>query len=347
MKITFILPGIGLSGGVKAVFEFANHLEKLGHTVNIIHPLVPLSLSLKGKIRGTIGNLIRGKNPSWFVLKAKLVRVPILSEKYIPNADIIVATWWQTAYIVNKLNAKKGKKFYLVQHYETWGGPEREVENSYKLGLKIIVNSTWLKNLLLDKLDVKSEALIFHAPDHEQFYPEKIIKEDKNTFRILMPYREELWKGALDGFKAFKIIEKAKPNAKLVIFGPKPKNDHLLEGVEFHNFPVKDKLRKVYNSCDLFLFPSIFEGFGMPPMEAMACNLPLVATRVGAVPDYTISGETALVSEPGDAPSLAKNAIKLIENEAERKKIAENGRNHVGQFTWDKAARQLEQVFYG
>jgi len=349
MRITFVLPFVGgICGGVKAVFEFANHLKKRGHDVSVIYPLIPY-LELKGSIlgicKGTIMNFMRGVKVNWFDLNANLIRVPILTEKYIPDADIIVATWWETVYNVSRLSEKKGKKFYLVQHYEIWGGPEDKVNASYQLGLKIIVNSTWLKNLLWDKLGVKTDALILHAPDREQFYPEKSIKSNDSAIRILMPYRQEKWKGVEDGIKAFKIVKSKNYNIQLVMYGPEEK-ENIPIYAEFHKRPDNNKLREIYNSCDIFVYPSISEGFGMPPMEAMTCKIPVITTRVGAVPDYAIPGQTALISEPGDVKSLAQNIITFLENEKERKKIAENGYNYIKQFTWEAAAEQLENAFY-
>jgi len=350
MRITFLLPSTGMCGGVKAVFEFANHLKRMNHDACVVYPLIPLNSGRRGsnikvfagRVKGVVLNLLRGNRVDWFDLKAKLIRIPQLKERYIPDADIVVATWWETAYIVEKLGPKKGKKFYLVQHYETWGGPKEEVENSYKLGLKIIVNSTWLKNMLWNELKVKSDALILHAPGREQFYQEEASKNG-GALRILMPYRQEKWKGIGNGLKAVEIVRKKYNNIKLVMFGVAGVN--IPSGTEFYERPDNNKLRNIYNSCDIFVYPSTFEGFGMPPMEAMACGIPTVLTNVGAVPDYAIAGQTALVSEPGDIEGMAKNIIYLIEHDAERKKIAENGYNHIKQFTWENSAEQLEHFF--
>ena len=93
------------------------------------------------------------------------------------------------------------------------------------------------------------------------------------------------------------------------------------------------------------MYPSWTEGFGLPPIEAMACGCAVVVTNVGGVPDYAINGETVLASPPRNPEILAQNIIKLIENEDERKRIAENGYNYVKQFTWDRATNQLEKVF--
>lgn len=84
----------------------------------------------------------------------------------------------------------------------------------------------------------------------------------------------------------------------------------------------------------------------MPPMEAMACKFAGVTTNIGAVPDYTIPGKTALVSPTHCPESLAENIIELIENEKLRKQISENGYRHiVKNFTWSKAPDELEEVF--
>lgn len=348
MKITFVVPFVGdVCGGIKAVFEFANQLKKRGHDVIIVYPLIPL-LEIKGSFLGTLKsiilNLLKGKKVDWFNLDVNLVRVPLLVDEYMPDADVVVATWWETAYSVSRFSHRKGQKFYLVQHYEIWGGPEDKVNGSYQLGLKIIVNSSWLKNLLKNKLGVETEATILHSPDRDQFYPENTAK-DSSIIKILMPYRREKWKGIEDGIKAFEIVKLKNNNVKLVMYGPERGPD-IPEHVDFYKRPNNDELRKIYNSCDIFIYPSIHEGFGMPPMEAMACKIPVVVTRVGAVPDYAIAGETALVSEPGDVESFANNIVRLVEDKNERQRIAESGYDYIKQITWETAAEQLEQVFH-
>jgi len=352
MTITFILPFIDISGGVKAVFEFANQLTERGHKVNIVYPLISMPLGarwfnlrkLLSRFKKTIMNYKRGPRVDWFDLKAKLIAVPSLKEKYIPKADVIVATWWETAYYVKKYHQYKGEKFYLVQDYEIWGGPKKRVNNSYKLGLKMIVNSTWLKNILENQLNVKVESLILHAPDRNQFYPDKNFKKEKNVINVLMPYRREKRKGAQDGIKVFEIVKKEFPEVTFSAYGIK--SDKFLPiYVKFYQKPSGGKLREIYNSADIFLFTSRYEGFGMPPLEAMACAVPVVTTNVGAVPDYTIPGKTALVSEVGDIKSLAQNVIQLIKNPEERKKIEQAGYEYTKNISWESATDQLEEVF--
>ncbi len=350
MKITFVIPLVSLVGGIKVVFEYANNLQARGHEVRVVYPLVPAVSGKKwydikyfiNKILRTLINIKKGNVVDWFDLKAKLSGKPTLDEIFIPDGDIVVATSCETSYYVSKYNKNKGIKFYLIQGYETWCG-EKNIDRSYKLGLHNIVISTWLKNLIQTKIEGKIEDLIINGIDFTQFYPE-ITDRDKNQIRILMPYRDGKAKGFNDGLKAFEIVRNRYNNVKLVLFGVN-KEKNIPENVEIHKRVIGDELRHIYNSCDIFLFPSQSEGFGLPPMEAMACGCAVVTTNVGAVPDYAIPGKTALVSAPGDPEALAQNVIQLIENKEKRKQIAENGYNYVKQFTWDKSTDELEKIF--
>ena len=345
MRITFLLPGIRILGGVRTIFEYSNRLLDRGYDVSIVHPLSPMTYkSTINKILGTLINLRDGNRIDWFDLRADLIRVLRFNEGSIPDSDIIVATWWNTAYYINKYSKNKGEKFYLIQHYEIWGGPREMVDGTYRLGLHNIVVSTWLKNIL-EGIGAKVDALILNGVNLDEFYPEHSGRDD-NEIRILMPYRKEEWKGVKDGLKALEIVKMRYKNIKLVMFGPRARRGELPDDVEFHLLPTGDKLRRVYNSCDIFCFPSRMEGFGLPPMEAMACKIPVVTTNVGAVPDYIIPEKTALVSPPNNPEALAQNIIRLIENEKKSKKIAERGYNHIKQFTWDKATDKLERIFW-
>ena len=350
MNITFVIPGIGISGGIRVVYEYANNLTARGHNVSVIYPFIytdPMAKynlrKLVGSILCTAGNIKQGAKVDWFDLKANLIGVPILSERFIPDGDVVIATRWDTAYFVNRLKRRKGEKYYLIQHYETWAGPEEKVNNSYKLGLHNIVISTWIKDILHNKLNVDVEAIILDAVDPGQFYPEA-SQRNGDKIRILLPYRFEKWKGSDDGIDAFETVRKKHSNIQLVMFGPNPRRV-FPRYVEYHKLPYGDKLRAIYNSCDIFLYPSHCEGFGLPPMEAMACKCAVVSTRVGGIPDYTISGVTALLSPPKSPELLAENLNKMIEDRELRIKIAQTGYDYIKSFTWDKSANELEKVF--
>jgi len=345
MRITFLTPHINISGGVKMILGYANRLAKREHKVNVICPMPTLA---RRKIKGVpivypkraIMNFLKYK-PDWIECIANIRYVPSYDEKYIPDADVIVATAWQTAPYVNGYSVKKGKKFYFIQNYESfYYGAKDEVDKTYTFPMRKIVVSNWLKFLMEKEFNSRS-ILIVNPIDFNVFYSTR-NSYNKNK-RICMLHHTYNWKGISDGINAFKKAKRAYPNIKLIMFGAKCEKVNI--SCEYHYKPTGDKLRDIYNSCDIFLCPSWREGFGLPSAEAMACKCALVTTDNGGCRDYAIDGKTALVSPPKNPEALAENLKKLLGSSELLKKIAENGYEHIKQFTWQKAVDKLEKVF--
>jgi GT2 family glycosyltransferase/spore maturation protein CgeB len=345
MKITFLAPHINISGGVKIILGYANRLVKRGHRVTIVCPQLSF---VKRNLKGIpfvypkeIAMNLSNYKPDWIDVTANIKYVPSYEQRYIPDADIVVATAWQTAPFVKDYSARKGRKFYLIQGYESEiFGSKEEVDRTFMYPVKKIVVATWLKVMLKENFNEHSE-LILNPVDLEVFYPtnEKQIKKNK---RICMLHHISEWKGISDGIKAFEIAKKH-PQIQLVMFGAQRKTVDL--DCEYHYKPVADELREIYNSCDIFLCPSWREGFGLPSAEAMACKCALVTTDNGGSRDYAIHEKTALVSIPKDPQSLAENLCRFLSNEELLKRIAQTGYEFVQQFTWEKAVNKMEKGF--
>jgi len=341
-----------MAGGIRSTFELANRLQERGHEVSVVYPLVRVRSGAKwydisGLARAMLGtamNLKRGNRLEWFDLKVKLIRVPTLAERYIPRGDIVVATWWANAYDVNSYGADKGKKFYFVRHYETWGGPEDMVDKTYTLPLHKIVTSTWLKRLIEEKFNVSAFGPVPNGINFNLFAKTRGDFRCHNPKRIGMVYRRSKWKGMEDGFKAFQTAKQKYPDIQLILFGERNIKG-VPRGVEFHGSASGYRLREIYNSLDIFVFPSHYEGFGNPPMEAMACGAACISTCVGAVPDHIIDGQTGLLCPPHAPDELAECLLYLLGHEEKRQEIARVGYEHIQQFTWDKSVEQLEEIF--
>jgi glycosyltransferase involved in cell wall biosynthesis len=138
MKITFVLNSIGLYGGVRVVFEYADRLQKRNHQVQLVYPAVDLdylkTLSFLAfglwvviSIVEYLRNVIGGDRSQRFATGSTVKRIPVIYprfasslEKLVPDADVIVATAWKTSFFVSRLSSQKGHKFYFIQHYEIW-----------------------------------------------------------------------------------------------------------------------------------------------------------------------------------------------------------------------------------
>ena len=99
-------------------------------------------------------------------------------------------------------------------------------------------------------------------------------------------------------------------------------------------------LRALYSSCRVFVYPSIYEGFGLPPLEAMACGAPVIAS---AVPSVTES--VARVISATDVQSLARNVAELLNDAQARQSLSFAGREHAAKFSWERTAALTREVY--
>jgi glycosyltransferase involved in cell wall biosynthesis len=102
-------------------------------------------------------------------------------------------------------------------------------------------------------------------------------------------------------------------------------------------------LRLLYSHADLFVFPSVYEGFGMPVLEAMACGAPVLTSNRTALPE--VAGDAALLVNPGDAEELAGAMIRVLGDSALRDNLRAKGFERVKQFTWERAAHQTMAMY--
>src|ERR1022692_98436 len=104
-----------------------------------------------------------------------------------------------------------------------------------------------------------------------------------------------------------------------------------------------DDIPALYNAVDLLLFPSLYEGFGWPPLEAMASGTPVVCSRAGSLDE--VVGDAALTADPEDVDALAWHAATLLTDEKIRATLVERGRRRAARFSWDRTATQMIGVY--
>jgi glycosyltransferase involved in cell wall biosynthesis len=102
-------------------------------------------------------------------------------------------------------------------------------------------------------------------------------------------------------------------------------------------------LPMVYNLCDLFVYPTLYEGFGLPALEAMACGIPVITTDVSSLPE--IVGEAGLLVSPNDVEALFEGINKVLYDEGLRLNMARRGTKQAAKFSWERAARSTLEVY--
>jgi glycosyltransferase involved in cell wall biosynthesis len=354
LSINFVLPGATNfpGGGPKVVYEYANALVHRGHRVTVVHPAIgSTEMSALQFGKAVIRYLQRAVDKSyrpdaWFRVdpRVRLLWKPTLDAYHVPDADVTVATWWRTAERVAEYPQSKGRKFYLLQSLETFGGPKDRVMATWKLPLHKIVIARWLHRIA----ESMGEGATY-IPNGLDFmvFGVDIDPGSRDPNRAMMLYHRAEWKGSADGLKALQFAKEGIPKLTAELFGAFPPPHELPPWVRYHQNPPQAMIRHLYNEAAVFMSPSWIEGWGLPPAEAMACGCAVVATDIDGHSEYCSDDVTALLSPPKDPRAMADNLVRLSRNHRQRVQLACAGNQYIQQFTWDRAVNAFETILLG
>ena len=356
MKITFVLKEcVSLTGGVRVVAIYADLLRRRNHDVQV----VALSLPKPSYIR-QIKSLIKGegiiKKPvgKSIHLEHRNVEYRIydhaapITDDDVPDGDVIIATWWETAEWVAALSPSKGRKFYFVQGYEAFGNsPAERVEQTYSLPLKKITVSNWLVRKLADYDNTNDILLVPNSVDHKDFDASPRAKQSVPTFGFV--YSSRQIKGSDIALEAIRKASARLPQIKLICFGTELPSSKLPlpNDAKFFYKPEQDFLKRIYARCDAWLFTSRLDGFGLPILEAMACRTPVVAVNMGAAEELLASGG-GILTKMGDVEDVA-NAIETIGRmpDGQWREMSMRAYCQASQYSWDDATVKFERIIGG
>ena len=121
-------------------------------------------------------------------------------------------------------------------------------------------------------------------------------------------------------------------------------NAKFLQHIHFTGFVDDEDLPTIYSGASWFVFPTKYEGFGIPPLEAMACGTPVISSDAASMPE--VLGNSAIYFENNSFDSLnqkVKEALSM--GEVEKQKIISHGQEQVKKYSWEKEARKLNKIF--
>ncbi len=322
---------------MRAILTYADRLAGRGHAVTVVVPA-------RSRWRAAWRALMNA-GPDWIRgFRARVAWVARWEAATLPDADVVLATAWQSAPVAAAAPARCGSKFYLVQHYESlYHGQAEAVDATYRLPLRKVVISTWLADIMRERFAGAADVIV--TPVERELFHRVDVPLTPPRPRVLMLHHEYAWKGVADGLEAVARARRRVPTLRLVGFGVK-RPRVALPYDEFHENPPQAQLAALYSGSDIYLCPSWDEGLGMPPMEAMACGAALVTYDNGGCRDYARDGETALVARRRDVNDLAGKLERLASDGALRARLAAAGRAFVTTaFDWDRAVTRLEALF--
>lgn len=352
LKITFVLPTMNLSGGSRVISIYSRLLVAKGHQVTVVTPSSKTTIiqKLKGKMLKQEPFKIKFDDTFFkdvnYDLKILDTNRAVL-ENDVPDADIIIATFWYTAEWIKQFSSKKGKKVYFIQHYEMhpWLPTERVVETFY-LPFKKIVVSKWISERLEKNHGISDVKVIGNGVEHDLFNAP--IRTKQKTLTVGVMYADEKsFKGCDISFASIEEARKTMPEIKVISFASHPPKESLplLENTTFHLKPEQNELKNIYSACDVWLFGSRLEGFGLPILEAMACRTPVIATKTGVAPEILSDGAAGFLIDIDDIKAMS-SAILSVGNmtNSEWEKMSFHAFTETINYDWDSRVDMLSSA---
>lgn len=239
------------------------------------------------------------------------------------------------------------------------------LKQAIKKAATIITISEFSKKEMVElcHIDSKRIKVIYQGFDRNKY---KVIDDkdvlEKVRSKYKLPEKYLLFVGRINFkknipnlIKAFKKISEHSDlkDYKLVLVGePETGYENIVREIEGEDLGNKvmrlgwvslQDLVCIMNMAQVFVFPSKYEGFGIPPLEAMSCNVPVVAARSGSIPE--VVGEAALLFNPDSVEDMANKILELVKNTTLQKKLVDLGQERINKFKWEKCAQETLTVF--
>jgi len=249
-------------------------------------------------------------------------------------------------------------KNFFSQKTKIWYklvNPKREIKNSHKL----IAVSTFTKNDLIESFKILPQKITVIYEAVSEKFAEQINSKDFENIKKLyhLPAKYYLFLSTIEPrkniqnlIKGFIIYKRLHPNdsTKLVIAGSaNPKifskvalNQH--EDILFPGFIHEENKASIIKNAEVFLYPSFFEGFGLPLLEAMKCGTPIITSNTSSMPE--VVGDAAILINPNYPEAIAE-ALERIQKPEVKADLKKNMTNQINKFSWKKCAQETLNLF--
>lgn len=352
MRVTFILPNASMGGGTRVVSIYSQLLARRGHSVCVVSLPTPgptKKEQLKSWLRRDRSST--GTPPASHFDDLSLDhRIldkwrPVVDHD-LPDSDVVIATWWETAEWVSELAPQKGAKVYFIQGHEVF--PYLPVERSratYRLPLHKVVVAEWLREVMEREYGDHTVDVVPNSVDRSQFSSPERGKQAVPTAGLI--YSSSSLKGVDLSLTALENLRVRLPNLHIVSFGSEQMRAglRLPDYADFSYNPPQNKLSELYSRCDVWVTASKTEGFNLPAMEAMACRTPVVSTRTGWPAEVIRSGWNGVLVDVDDLDGLTGGIDWILSrSDREWRVLSENAHATVSSSSWENSVEKFERA---
>ncbi|WP_161569351.1 glycosyltransferase family 4 protein [Halapricum salinum] len=227
---------------------------------------------------------------------------------------------------------------------------------SLKTAESVVTVSEFTKQELMDKIGVDGTKIrvVHNAIDDIFFDPEgskQTAVPDEYLLYVGGTHKRKNIDGVIEAFRTLK--RKDKIPHKLLLVGPGPRSTYQGTGIDWESiqndpdivtvgYVDQRELKYIYENAETFVFPSYYEGFGLPPLEAMACETPVVASNRAALPE--VLGEAAEYVDPDSPSDIANGITTLLDDPELRATRVREGKERAERFRWDRTIDQYQEI---
>ncbi|HUU92703.1 MAG TPA: glycosyltransferase family 4 protein [Phycisphaerae bacterium] len=335
MRITFLVPGRGLVGGIKVMGEYAGHLRARDHDVAVLYRRTARNF------KRLLQRLMTRRTPDALDDSGcTLTGVREFTPETVPDADVMVTTGLRAVRAAAALPPGKGRVVEIVQGTIHMEEDPAEARKVMALPVDRVAVSDHVARYLKEHFGVEA-AVVLNGVDHSQFYNNE--RQFRTPRTLGMIYAAGDMKGTAEAFDAVGRIRDRWPGVRLVLYGAK-RPRRMPPRTEMFVRPKAARLRAIYAGCEVWLAPSRSEGFGLPVLEAMACGVVPVATRAGGHECIIEDGVSGFLVPVGDDEAMAKRIALLIEDESILRTMSGAARERSLAFDWETSTDQLEAL---
>jgi glycosyltransferase involved in cell wall biosynthesis len=340
IDISQIIYGTGVSVYTK---ELVTNLLKIDKTDQFV--LFGGSLRRKAELK-KYTNKVLPLSPTvadFFWNKLHFLKV----EKFIGKIDVLHSSDWTqpptNAFKVTTVHDIAPIKFANVTSRKIVEVHQRRLYWVLREVDRIIVPTNSVKNDLIELGATPTKIRVIYEAVDEKFVKQNanIIDEVRRKFGIHDNYILTIGNGERKNTsRLIEAYQKSKKDFKLVVVGGNEKRDMDTRGIIYTGYVSDDDLIALYSGARAMVYPSLYEGFGLPILQAMACGCPLVTSNRGAMKE--IAADASVLVDPMDTNSIAAGIIKAVNNP---KTLSIKGLKRVKDFSWEKCAKETLDVY--
>ena len=363
----YFYPHIG--GSEKYCYGLSKELADRGHEVHVLTS----KLIRKSKFNEKIDGFYVHRYPSAGVIWKSNPATFIIPELKRSDADVIHShsyiflTSFQASLVRRFLN-KSPHLLHLHGGIDVTSPP-----NDYSTRIKLLIKQA-IYDKTIGNFTVKNADALASVSRRDMDLAEKIwgVNRDnlfwvpnaldpnefnndgyKDSLNVVFIGRLEAWKGLSILSKVAEIIGKERNDVKFIVIGDGSMRNYIemeasrLGNIDVLGFVRRETIKSVLSNASVFVLPSYcMEGLPTVCLEAMSSGVPIVASRVGGVPEVVIDKETGYLFPPGDSKLCADRLLRILADEPLRNRMGRHGRRLVEQFyTWERVVEKVERIY--